>query len=90
MIVPALDTVKRLVCHAFGCRIGDHSVCERCGSALYYGDITPGRLEPLLRAYRRLAARLKVKRCQQCHARISRFGKEDFCSDKCFEEWIPF
>ena len=84
------DTAKRLVCHALGCRIGDHAVCERCGAALYYGDITPGQLEPMIRAYHRLKARLKIKRCQQCHARMSWFRKNDFCSDKCFDEWIPF
>ena len=90
MIRRALDTAKRWICHAIGCRIGENSVCERCGAALYYGDITPGRLEPLIRAYRRVVVRLKPKRCEQCRARISRFSKEDFCSAKCFDNWIPF
>ena len=87
----ALDTAKRWICHAIGCRMSDTApVCERCGGALYYDFIDEGRLEPLISACRRLMDRLKAKRCIECGARMPRRSKEEFCSAKCFDNWIPF
>ncbi len=87
--------MKRLLCHAIGCTpLDDAPACSRCGGALYYDFIDRGLLQPIFDLYYRVKKKLTVPRCQQCKQRLPWIRNDkvdrDFCSDRCFDEWIPF
>lgn len=86
------DRINRLVCRARGCDLHDeYPACHRCGSALYGGDfIEAGWLDPLISAYYRLKRRLEIKHCDVCGKRMPWRRTVPCCSDKCFDQWIPF
>lgn len=89
--------IARLQCRFLGCAYESHGHCDRCGSALYDPNfIQYGWLDPLFRFYwkaRRFIRRLGPRKCYECGKRIRRgYCSEhpEFCSEKCFDNWIPF
>ena len=92
------------ICYLFGHRTIEATagveVCERCGDHVaYYLDGSQwtdreryGLVEPIRKVWR-AAWRFAFPRCQQCGKRIwrrRRFVPDEFCSTKCFSEWLPF
>lgn len=74
-------------------------LCDRCGdSVAYYHDGTQwtdreryGLIDPLRRFCWRIR-RWTMPRCRMCHKSLL-FRKpysDEFCSDECFSNWIPF
>lgn len=84
----------RLRCELFGCVCAEnYPACYRCNADLYEDFIQTGRLKPLFCVYwsaLRLVQTVTGKRCQVCSRRYWH-GYDDYvCSDKCFEDWLPF
>jgi hypothetical protein len=94
---------KKLLCWLFGHDpiepTSGVEVCQRCGdSVAYYLDGSQwtyreryGVLDPL-RAFAFRVRSLALPRCDQC-GKLLLFRRrvcETFCSEKCFDEWIPF
>jgi hypothetical protein len=85
----------RIICRLIGCVVAeDYPACYRCNTDLYDGDfIQAGWLEPVFRAWRRtrrFVERFSGRRCAVCSRRFWRRGDDWTCSDKCFEDWLPF
>ena len=83
------------ICRTFGCAIYDlERRCTRCGLPLYEED--PGWFYPLKwrinkawgHIYWFFVGNFPFKRCPQCRKWIKK--SQDFCSDECENEWIPF
>ncbi len=89
----------RLRCHLFGCEV-DHFApfCRCCQADVYEPDyLTAGRLDPvrwsLVRLRRRIGRLFRVVRCEVCRRRLwpwSRRFSDECCSEKCWENAIPF
>lgn len=86
--------LKRALCNLLGCICADSFPgCHRCEAGIYDADFVQiGWLDPVFRAYlkvRRFVQKLTGKHCQVCHRRY--WGGDDWtCSNKCFNEWLPF
>ncbi len=86
----------RLKCRLLGCATSDECMCAcyRCGTDLYdYEFVQAGWLEPAFRAWRlarRFAQKFTGRQCAVCSRRFWRRGDDWTCSDKCFEDWLPF
>ena len=94
--------MKNVLCYLLGHKACEPTagveLCERCGDAAdYYGDGSQwtdgeryGLVDPLRRLYWRLR-QWTMPRCPKCGKSLL-FKKKynDFCSNKCFSEWIPF
>jgi hypothetical protein len=86
----------RLRCHLLGC--ADHEFapcCGRCGTDVYdpaYVESARAWLYPLRRRW--WAARAWAwPRCHECGRRLwpwTRRVSDEFCSQACFDRWIPF
>jgi hypothetical protein len=71
-------------------------LCERCYENEYGTQWTDaeryGALDPI-RLLFRAVSRWLFPRCQHCGKRTwrrRRCFRDEFCSDKCFDEWMPF
>lgn len=83
----------KLRCKAFGCGWDGHSSCERCGTDLYEGFI-PREACWFRHCYHALwlwrrGKRWRKHECDHCKA-VMFFTEEYCCSDKCYDEWVPF
>lgn len=80
--------MKRILCKLCSCAtISDHQECARCGSGIYDANFVQ---LGVLSALRSRAARIRpFIRCPQCKRLMINRGLV-VCSDKCFENWIPF
>jgi hypothetical protein len=83
----------RIRCVLWGCWCDRNGGCPKCGSALYDADfIQIGRLAWM----QRVGGRLKQlrgfvnRKCEVCGKRYWFTGRNPCCSEKCYDEWIPF
>jgi len=84
----------RIRCLLWGCECAhDYPACLNCGAALYESEfIQIGKLSWIWSAYRAIReawGRLN-RRCDVCRKRMWLAGRANCCSQKCYDEWIPF
>lgn len=83
----------RIRCQILGCHWTPDAICGRCGED-YYGEfpIHRGIWERAVYPVRRFKQAVWPK-CNQC-GRLLLFRERhyggDFCSEACFQEWLPF
>lgn len=83
----------RIRCHLWGCCQGEFGECERCGADAYSQDFREsGPLDTLCWRLRRLWRLLTWPRCTKCDRLLLpwRHDGRGFCSEECFQRWIPF
>lgn len=81
----------RVLCHICGCAF-DEGVCRRCGGEYYEDFIHDGLVERVTGPLFRIK-RLVWPTCNQCGKRLlfrERHHGGYFCSEACFQEWLPF
>jgi hypothetical protein len=88
----------RFRCHISGCQLDReeyyNTECRRCRTIVHSEQFVQrgllGRVIPheLLSRWSRLC-RFVRSHCPNCSKRLW-FSKQQFCSDKCLDEWIPF
>jgi hypothetical protein len=98
------DQIFRAQCKLFGCYTSNGYACDRCSADLYSSDFV--QLSPFdalgaaISKFCRIFAPQNF-RCNSCGKRLTfaRFYSEarvrgllstKFCTDKCFDEWLPF
>lgn len=82
------------LCRMLGCVLDEFNVCTRCDQELNI-DSPSGWYwryrRRALRAWRYAFGSVVGKRCMQCQKRFwGRGYNREHCSEKCFNEWIPF
>lgn len=87
--------MKRLLCKLWGCYCSDtHDFsCPRCGAALYDADFVQiGRLEWVYRVrdFFRGKYAFITRRCDVCRKRMWFTRHNPCCSEKCYDQWLPF
>jgi hypothetical protein len=86
----------RLHCHLFGCAVAaTYPACARCNADLYEGPFIERGVNYYVDAAfdpvrRHIIWPIMGKRCCQCRRRYWRGYDEYCCSEKCFDEWLPF
>jgi hypothetical protein len=83
----------RLRCHLLGCECkNNYPSCDYCNT--HYSDewIETTRLQKFIWWVQRLFKEPLFSRCSECEKRIFRpFAyNESFCSEKCYDKWMPF
>lgn len=86
--------MPKIACRLLGCICSEvYPGCHRCETGIYDVDyVQIGLLDPVFRAYarvRRFVERFTGRKCDQCGRRYWR-GNPYVCSDKCFNDWLPF
>ena len=91
--------LTRAKCVLIGCICAEnYPGCYRCQEGLYEGDfIQYGKLDWVFRLYdrwlywrRRIALKLGRAKCDQCGKKYWRGHDDRFCSEECFDDFIPF
>lgn len=86
--------MTRLRCILLGCECEEHyPACHFCGADIYEDFIQFGKLEPLFQLgyrIRRMIRKLHRKRCEQCGRKFWHGYDDEFCSQECADEWLPF
>jgi len=87
--------VKQFYCKLFGCDAGKFPCCDRCHTDLYDpGFVDIGKLTPMVWFIRRHTRQVRRvlfgRRCDECKRRFRRGYNESVCSEKCFDNWLPF
>jgi hypothetical protein len=84
--------MRRIRCILFGCWCHrDYPGCGRCGAALYDADfIQIAKLDWLIRLWWWLRKLRIIKPCAVCGKRIWFAGTKACCSEKCWNDWLPF
>ncbi len=81
----------RLRCRLLGCAV-EGPCCHYCGEHLYNGDLQQGLIVPI--TDRISALRRKIPHCGQCGKllpiRKSKRYSDEWCSEQCRDEWLPF
>jgi hypothetical protein len=98
------DRIFRAQCKLFGCSASNGHTCDRCSADLYCPDFVQlSPFDPLAAAVSKFCRIFAAQnfRCDTCGKRLTfpRFYSEarvrgllstKFCTDKCFDEWLPF
>lgn len=84
----------RIRCILFGCWCDENSACPKCGCALYDADFRQiGKLNWIYRVrdFLRGVYVFSNRHCEVCGKRLgfTRRGPH-CCSEKCYDQWIPF
>lgn len=83
----------RIHCYLFGCWCDPNSACPKCGAALYDCEfIQVGKLD-WVHSVRRLFAGIRCfvsRRCDVCGRKYWFTRSGPCCSQKCYDQWIPF
>lgn len=99
-----LGRIFRMQCKMFGCITSNGYICDRCSADVYgpnFVQQTP--FDPFAVAIRKLCSIFAATKfhCDHCGRRLSfaRFYSEarirgilstKFCTQKCFDDWLPF
>ena len=78
-------------CWLFGCVIEQSSgLCNRCAAHLYDDDFIQGG--PLNRLWVWWKSLRFIANCRECGKRLPLRGRVhgEFCSMKCYDNWLPF
>lgn len=88
------DRARRLHCRLFGCIESQYApVCDRCGLYYYEGFVfsDESRIRgPWLRLVYWVRGLNPIKTCCHCRRRFFDRKNESCCSERCYQEWIPF
>jgi hypothetical protein len=85
--------MRRIRCVLFGCWCDENYACLKCGATLYDPDyVQIGKMDWVSRLWAKICAVPHVvsKRCEVCGKLIWFPGGKSFCSQACWDKWIPF
>jgi hypothetical protein len=82
----------RIKCKLWGCWCHEeYPACGRCGAQLYDADFVQiAKLQRLMTVWEWVKGVRFYRQCAVCKKRIWFAGLKACCSQKCWDEWLPF
>lgn len=85
----------RVRCWLLGCACArSYPACHYCAADLYEGPfLQEGKLQPILVFWADVKCavrKLGPKKCDQCGKKFVHGYDDHLCSEKCFNDWLPF